>query len=57
MGFEALVDSEFVVGSAAPHQHDLVTGYYSVHTTPHALRDGEANILEIKARLVQEGRL
>jgi redox-sensitive bicupin YhaK (pirin superfamily) len=55
--FEALADTEFVLGSAAPHQHDLVTGYYSVHTTPHALRNGEAHILEVKARLVQEGRL
>src|SRR5882762_9491401 len=31
--FEALTDTEFVLGSAAPHQHDLVLGYYSVHTT------------------------
>jgi redox-sensitive bicupin YhaK (pirin superfamily) len=55
--FEAVGDAEFVLGSAAPHQHDLVTGYYSVHTTPDALRNGEAHILEVKARLVQEGRL
>jgi len=31
--FEALADTEFVLGSAAPHEHDLVLGYYSVHTT------------------------
>ncbi len=55
--FKALTDAEFVLGSAAPHQHDLVTGYYSVHTTPVALRDGEAHISAIRARLVQEGRL
>jgi redox-sensitive bicupin YhaK (pirin superfamily) len=55
--FEALDDTEFVLGSAAPHQHDLVLGYYSVHTTPDALRDGEAHISAIKTRLVQEGRL
>jgi redox-sensitive bicupin YhaK (pirin superfamily) len=55
--FEALNDTEFVLGSAAPHQHDLVLGYYSVHTTPDALRDGEAHISAIKTRLVQEGRL
>src|SRR5216684_1767538 len=36
--FEALTDAEFVLGSAAPHKHDLVLGYYSVHTTPDALR-------------------
>ena len=32
--FEALNDAEFVLGSAVPHEHDLVLGYYSVHTTP-----------------------
>jgi redox-sensitive bicupin YhaK (pirin superfamily) len=55
--FEALTDAEFVLGSAAPHQHDLVLGYYSVHTSPDALRDGEAHISTIRRRLVQEGRL
>jgi len=55
--FEALTDSEFVLGSAAPHEHDLVPGYYSVHTSPDALRAGEAHISSIKERLVQEGRL
>ena len=54
---EALTDAEFVLGSAAPHEHDLVTGYNSVHTSPEALRDGEAHIASIKERLVQEGRL
>src|SRR5712675_2462249 len=55
--FEALSDVEFVLGSAVRHEHDLVLGYYSVHTTPDALRDGEAHIEAIKKRLVQEGRL
>jgi redox-sensitive bicupin YhaK (pirin superfamily) len=55
--FEALTDAEFVLGSAAPHEHDLVLGYYSVHTSPDALRDGEAHISSIQKRLVQEGRL
>jgi len=55
--FEALTDAEFVLGSAAPHEHDLILGYYSVHTTPTALRDGEAQILSIGERLAQEGRL
>jgi redox-sensitive bicupin YhaK (pirin superfamily) len=55
--FEALSDVEFVLGSAAPHRHDLVLGYYSVHTSPDALRDGEAHISTIRQRLVQEGRL
>ena len=55
--FEALTDTEFVLGSAAPHEHDLVLGYYSVHTSPEALRDGEAHISSIRRHLVQEGRL
>ncbi|WP_243649188.1 pirin family protein [Luteibacter rhizovicinus] len=55
--FEALTDAEFVLGSAVPHEHDLVMGYYSVHTSPEALRDGEAHILSIREHLVQEGRL
>jgi redox-sensitive bicupin YhaK (pirin superfamily) len=55
--FEASTDAEFVLGSAAPHEHDLVLGYYSVHTTLDALRDGEAHITSIKERLVREGRL
>src|SRR6266850_2790195 len=55
--FEALGDTEFVLGSAAPHEYDLVLGYYSVHTTPDALRDGEAHIAAIKTRLTQQGRL
>jgi redox-sensitive bicupin YhaK (pirin superfamily) len=55
--FEALADTEFVLGSAAPHEHDLVLGYYSVHTSPEALRDGEAHISSIKQRLVEAGRL
>jgi redox-sensitive bicupin YhaK (pirin superfamily) len=55
--FIALADTEFVLGSAVPHAHDLVLGYYSVHTSPEALRNGEAHISAIRTRLVQEGRL
>jgi hypothetical protein len=55
--FKALGDTEFVLGSAAPHEHDLVLGYYSVHTSQDTLRDGEAHIQTIRKRLVQEGRL
>ncbi len=55
--FEALTDTELVLGSAAPHQHDLVLGHYSVHTSPAALGDAEAHISTIRTRLVQEGRL
>jgi redox-sensitive bicupin YhaK (pirin superfamily) len=55
--FEAQSDAEFVVGSAVRHDHELVLGYYSVHTSATALREGEARISAIRARLVQEGRL
>ena len=55
--FEAVTNSELVLGSAAPHQHDLVLGQYSVHSSPEALRDAEAHILSLKKRLVQGGRL
>jgi redox-sensitive bicupin YhaK (pirin superfamily) len=54
--FEARSDTEFVLGSAAPHVHDLVLGHYSVHTSPAALRDAEAHISAIRTRLVQDGR-
>ncbi len=53
--FEALTETEFVLGSAAPHEHDLVCGYYSVHTSTEALREGEAHIASIKGRL-ESGR-
>jgi redox-sensitive bicupin YhaK (pirin superfamily) len=56
--FEALTDADFVVGSAAPHEHDLVLGSYSaVHTTPAARRDCEAIVSSLQKRLLQEGRL
>jgi redox-sensitive bicupin YhaK (pirin superfamily) len=55
--FEAQSAAEFVVGSAVPRDHDLVLGYYSVHTSAEALREGEARISAIRARLVQGGRL
>ncbi|WP_296742625.1 pirin family protein [Mesorhizobium sp.] len=38
----------FVLGSAVPHPHDLVLGYYSVHTSKTALEAGEARIAEVR---------
>ena len=55
--FVALADTEFVLGSASAHEHDLVLGQYSVHTSADALRDAEAHISTIRKRLVQEDRL
>ena len=48
--FNALTDTEFVLGSAAPHGHDLVLGYYSVHTSVEALRNAEAYISSIREK-------
>ena len=49
--------TSFVLGSAVKHPHDLVMGYYSVHTSKAALAQGEAEIQRIGLRLRQEGRL
>ncbi len=57
IALRADVDCEFVLGSAASHPHDLAIGNYSVHTNPQALREGEAQIARIGARLRAEGRL
>lgn len=43
--------TEFVLGSAAKHPHDLVTGYYSVHTSEAALAKGENEIERIGRHL------
>jgi hypothetical protein len=42
--FVANGDTSFVLGSAIKHPHDLVTGYYSVHTSVGTLERGEAEI-------------
>jgi redox-sensitive bicupin YhaK (pirin superfamily) len=55
--FEATQDAEFVLGSAEPHRHDLVLGYYSVHTSAEALKQGEAAIGVVGRRLKAEGRI
>jgi redox-sensitive bicupin YhaK (pirin superfamily) len=55
--FVADGDTAFVLGSAVKHPHELVMGYYSVHTSEAALAQGEAEIRRIGARLRQEGRL
>jgi len=55
--FVARGDTAFVLGSAIKHPHDLVMGYYSVHTSEEALQRGEAEIMRIGNRLRAEGRL
>jgi redox-sensitive bicupin YhaK (pirin superfamily) len=55
--FVAEAETEFMLGSAASHPHDLVTGYYSVHTSEDALAQGERHIRELHGELVRSGRL
>ncbi|MDM0042379.1 pirin family protein [Variovorax sp. J22G21] len=55
--FVAHGETSFVLGSAVKHPHELVMGYYSVHTSKAALAQGEAEIQRIGTRLRQEGRL
>ena len=54
--FEATADAEFVVASAVPHNHHLVLGSHSVHTTVEALHEAEGRISQIRTRLIQQGR-
>ena len=39
------------------HPHDLVMGYYSVHTSKAALEKGEAEIQRIGAELRRDKRI
>lgn len=55
--FIARGDTNFVLGSAVKHPHNLVMGRYSVHTSKATLEQGEAEIRRIGERLSQEGRL
>ena len=55
--FTAISDAVFVLGSGARHPHDMHMGYYSVHTSAHALQRGEAGINEMGVRLRAKGRL
>src|SRR5437868_13706389 len=57
IAFEAQSDAEFVLGSAVPHDRDLILGSHSVHTSTEALREAEMRISEIQTRLIQEGSL
>jgi redox-sensitive bicupin YhaK (pirin superfamily) len=41
-------DSDFVIASAVKHPHPLVTGMYSVHTSPKNLDIGEAGIERVR---------
>jgi hypothetical protein len=49
--------TRFVIGSAAPHRHELALGNYSVHTSLEALRKGEEEIRRIGRQLRDNGTL
>ena len=55
--FEAEGDCAFLLGSAAPHAHDLVLGPYSVHSSKQALAAGVRHIAELGQQLQQQGKL
>jgi redox-sensitive bicupin YhaK (pirin superfamily) len=53
--FTAQADTGFVLGSAVKHPHELVLGYYSVHTSVAALKKGEAGIERVGEELRRGG--
>lgn len=53
---QAKGDAAFVFGAAIKHPHDLVMGYYSVHTSKQALQQGEQEINRIGNQLRLAGR-
>jgi len=55
--FKGQSDAEFVLGSAVPHDYDLILGSHSVHTSTRALCEAEARISAIQTRLLTQGRL
>src|SRR5258708_3511772 len=55
--FEALTETEFVLGSAPPPEHDLVLGPYSLHTPAGALPGAAAHISATRTRALREGPL
>ncbi|MFP3550918.1 pirin family protein [Paraburkholderia sp. SIMBA_049] len=57
LDFAADGDAEFILASAVKHPHDLVLGYYSVHTSGAALQAGEAQIARIGEQLRSRGRI
>jgi redox-sensitive bicupin YhaK (pirin superfamily) len=55
LAIQAESAARFVLGSAVKHPHELVTGRYSVHTSPAALRAGESEIRRIGSQLAAAG--
>jgi redox-sensitive bicupin YhaK (pirin superfamily) len=57
LDFQAEGDCAFLLGSAAPHAHDLVLGPYSVHSSSDALAAGVRHIADLGEQLQQQGKL
>ncbi len=57
LDFQAEGDCAFLLGSAAPHSHELVLGPYSVHSCNEALAIGVRHIAELGQQLQQQGKL
>lgn len=55
ISIQAETAARFVLGSAVKHPHSLVTGYYSVHTSPAALYAGESEIKRIGSQWAAAG--
>jgi redox-sensitive bicupin YhaK (pirin superfamily) len=55
LAIQAESAARFVLGSAVKHPHELVTGRYSVHTSPAALHAGELEIRHIGSQLAAAG--
>jgi redox-sensitive bicupin YhaK (pirin superfamily) len=55
--FVADGNTGFVLGSAAPHPHELVLGNYSVHTSAEALSRGQTEIRRIGQQLRANGTI
>jgi redox-sensitive bicupin YhaK (pirin superfamily) len=55
--FRSQEGARLLFGSAQPHQHPLVLGSHSVHTSEGALERSEARIEQVAARLHAAGRL
>jgi redox-sensitive bicupin YhaK (pirin superfamily) len=54
---DAVDDARVLLGSAAKHDHPLVLGSHSVHTSRAALARGEARIREVREELRRAGRM
>lgn len=48
--------AKLVLGTAAPHPHDLQLGHFSVHTSRQALAEGEQHIRALRNKLIARER-